>query len=98
MLRSPHKHLLIKAKAVSLTPSPPAALHNEDAVPVCSALLNSHTWGSLGFGVRLPRAAHPLPLLSRGSAWADSQRCWKGLSEMQPLSQAWVKGLRLSWS
>lgn len=54
MLRSPRKHLLIKAKAVSLAPSSPAALHNEDTIPMSLALLNSHTWGSLDFGVCLP--------------------------------------------
>lgn len=33
MLRSPRKHLLVKAKAVSLAPSPPTALHDEDTIP-----------------------------------------------------------------
>lgn len=49
MPSSPRKHLLIQAKAVSLAPSPPAALHNEDTALMCAALLHRHVWGSLIF-------------------------------------------------
>lgn len=47
MLRSLHKHLLIKAKAAPLAPSPPAALRKEGAVLKRTALLCSQTGGML---------------------------------------------------
>lgn len=70
MLRSLHKHLLIKA--ASLAPSAPSVLHKENAVLKCTALLCSQTGGvllshsSLPLGAMLPSGSLPYGIIKVG--------------------------------
>lgn len=98
MLRSPREHLLTKHRQL-LSPSPRAALLNEDAALMSSALLGGLRWGLLGFGVTCLVTAHrlcprsaslrappvSLPTLGDLSSASDC------LPKMQPLSQGCSK-------
>lgn len=104
MLRSRREQLLTKQRQL-LSPSPPAALLNEDAALMSSALLGGIRWGLLGFGVTCLVAVHrlcprcaslrapPVSLPALGDL-SSTSHC---LPKMQPLPQGCSKegeGLR----
>lgn len=83
MLRSPRKHLLIKAKAVSLAPSPPAALLNGGTALTRTAPLHVEL---AGFGVH-PPCHHSLTLLMSNIPWGSLLYLWPPLRQ----SHLWLQ-------